>query len=88
MYLLELPREPRLAHARDTDDRQQMRAPRWRSRKELLGHAQLALAADEQRLEPAEAAFSLPRRDDPECLPQRRLSALAFELVLPGVRAC
>ena len=54
--------------------------------KELLGHAQLALAADEQRLEPAEAAFSLPRRDDPECLPQRRLPALAFELVLPGVR--
>src|SRR5581483_12387125 len=51
--LLELPREPRLADACDPHHRNELRLPLLRARVcQLLHEAQLAVAADERRLEP------------------------------------
>ena len=69
--LLELPREPRLADAGDADRRDEVRAPLLGRRvEELLHEAQLALAADERRLEALRAERPAPRGGHPHGAPE------------------
>ena len=52
---------------------------------EVLDDAQLAVAADERRLEAGDPALAAPRRDDPQRTPELHGLGLALELVLAGV---
>ena len=79
--LVELPREPRLADPGDPGDRDQLRPPLLRADVEqILDLAQLAVAADERRLQPLRLQRRRPPRDDAQRAPQRRLTLLALEL--------
>ena len=86
MYFSNSHAEPRLADAGDADDREQVGTPLVGRRVEqLLQQAQLAIAADERRLEPDRAALAASVGDDPERLPERHGLGLALQLVLAGV---
>jgi hypothetical protein len=79
--LLELPREPRLADAGDAEDRDEPRAALFRGGvEEILDELELALAADERRLEPGRAALAAPRRDHAQRPEDVRRLGLALEL--------
>ena len=85
--LLELPAEPRLADAGDAGDRR--RAARLRSSarrvEQLLDEAQLAVAADERRLETGRLRWPPRAGDDAQRAPQPDRLGLALELVLARV---
>ena len=81
--LVELPREPRLADACDPGDRHEVRAAVRRGDVEqLLDQLELALAADEGRLEPGRLQRAADTRDDAQRPPQRDGLGLALELAL------
>ena len=83
--LVELPREPRLADARDAGHGDEVRASLLGAAvEELLAELQLPLAADERRLQPLR--FQLPAQagDDPQRPPQRDRLRLSLQLVLAG----
>jgi hypothetical protein len=84
--LVELPDEPRLADARDPGHRDEMGpALVGAGVEEILDLAQLAVAADERRLEPLRLERAARARDDPHGPPQPVQADLALELVLAGV---
>ena len=83
--LVELPREARLADPRDPGHRDQVRPPVLGGTvEELLDQLQLALAADERRLQPGRLERAADARDDPQRARQRHRLGLAFQLLLPG----
>ena len=80
--LLELPGEARLADAGDPDDREEVRLLLvGRAVEELLDEAQLAVAADERRLEPGGASLAAAVGDHAQRAPELGGLALALELV-------
>ena len=79
--LVELPREPRLADPGDPGHRHQLRPPLLRRDVEkVLDLPQLAVTADERRLQTLRLQRPLPPRDDAQRTPQRRLTLLALQL--------
>ena len=83
--LVELPCEARLADARDARDRDEVcTALLGGGVEEVLDPAQLAVAADERRLETGRLECSARAGDDAQRLPERREPLFALELE----RAC
>ena len=79
--LVELPGEARLADAGDAGDRDEMRlALLGGGVEEVLDLAQLAVAADERRLEPLRLERAAQAGDDAERAPERHELGLALEL--------
>src|SRR5581483_8646134 len=77
--------EPRLADARDAEGRDEMRAALLGGGVvEILDEAELAVAADERRLEPFGSAAAADARGDAQCAPERDELRLALQLE----RAC
>ena len=84
--LEELPQQPRLADAGVTDDGHQPRVTLRCALLERLDHAgQLALAADERRLEPDAPPRAAGARDDPQRGPRADRLLAALDLVLAGI---
>ncbi len=81
--LLELPAEAGLADACDADDRHQLRAALLGGDvEELLDEPQLAVAADERRLEPHRLLRASPGGGHAQRLPERHGLGLALQLVV------
>ena len=84
--LVELPDESRLADPGDPRHRDQVRPPLLCAGVEqALDLAQLAVAADERRLQALGFERAPGARDDPHCPPERVQSRFALELVRAGV---
>ena len=84
--LVELPHQPRLADPGDAGDRHEMGAALVGAGVEqVLDLAQLALAADERRLQALRLERPARARDDPHRPPQPVQADLALELVLAGI---
>ena len=84
--LVELPREPRLADAGDAGDRDEVRlAAGGALVEEILDAAQLAVAADERRLEPLRLERAARARHDAQRPPERHRLVLALQRVRAGV---
>ena len=80
--LLELPGQTGLSDSRDADDRQQVGLAVLGARvEELLDHTQLAVTADERRLESGGAAFAAAVRDHAERPVEVDRLRLALQLV-------
>ena len=83
--LLELPRQPRLADPGDAVDEHELRAALVGGGvEELLDESQLAVAADERRLEAGRAERPSRSCDDAERAPQLDRLGLALELCSPA----
>ena len=83
--LVELPGQPRLADPRDPGHRDQVGPPLLGAGMEqVLDLAQLAVAADERRLEPLGLECAAGARDNPHGPPEGVQSRLALELVGAG----
>ena len=79
--LVELPAEPRLSDPRDPGHGYELRPPLLGAGvEEVLDLAELALAADERRLEPLRLELAAHSRDDPQGPPERHLAVLALQL--------
>src|ERR687891_2366770 len=84
--LLELPREARLADARDPDDGEEVRLSLLRGRvEEVLDHPQLALPPDERRLEAFALQGAAAARRHPQRPEEPDRLGLSLQLVHPGV---
>ncbi len=84
--LVELPGKPGLADAGDAGDREQMRLVLVGAGvEELLGKSQLAVAADERRLEALRFQPAGPPGGDAERTPELHRVRLALEVVEAGV---
>ena len=83
--LVELPRQARLADAGDAGDRDELGAPVVRRGvEEVLDQLQLALAADERRLQAGRLERTRAAGDDPQSPEERHGLGLALELVQAG----
>jgi hypothetical protein len=79
--LVELPRQPRLADPGDPRHRDQVRLPLLGAGVvEILDLAQLAVAADERRLQALRAERAAHPREHAQRPPERRLALLALQL--------
>ncbi len=84
--LLELPRESRLADARDTGDEHELSTLLLLGGvEEILDELQLAVATHERRFETGGAHRAAPARDDAQRAPELHRLGLALQLVLAGV---
>ena len=84
--LVELPRQPRLADPGNPGHRHQLRPAFFGADvEEVLDLPQLAVTADEGRLESLRAQLAAHSRDDAQRPPQLRLAFLPLQLVRAGV---
>ena len=85
--LLELPRQPGLAHTRLAVDHDEARARGLLRRVEqLLDHPYLTVAPGQRRLEPVDSLPAAHLRDHRSRLPEPDRPGLALEQVLAGIR--
>jgi hypothetical protein len=83
--LVELPREPRLADASDPGQGHDIRVPLRRAVEEFVDVLELALAADERRVETGRREHPAHARDHPQRAEQMHCLRLALQLVPTGV---
>ncbi len=83
--LVELPREPRLADARDAGHREKVRLPALgRFVEEILGAPEVAVAANERRFQPGRLELAARAGHDAKRPPQFRRLVLALERMGAG----